>query len=99
MSSVDEVRAVSGTGLLSDRYAMRTGYWSADQRVSRDITLIEAEVLEQLAHAHGRSLASGATRRNVTTRGVSLNRFVGQVFWIGEILCAGGPDCASRART
>ena len=38
-------------------------------------------------------LAPGATRRNVTTRGVRLNELVGRRFWVGEVLCQGRQLC------
>jgi hypothetical protein len=66
---VDEIRAVAGVGLEGDRYADGGGHYQ-DGRVSRDLTLIEAEAVEALVRAHGIALAPGETRRNLTTRGV-----------------------------
>jgi MOSC domain-containing protein YiiM len=90
--AVETVRAIAGVGLEGDRYAVGRGHYD-DTRVSRDLTLVEAETLEALAREHGIELASGETRRNVTTRGVALNDLVGRRFWVGEILCAGTRLC------
>jgi MOSC domain-containing protein YiiM len=84
--AVDTVRALAGVGLEGDRYAYGRGHYQ-DERVSRDLTLIEAEAIEALACEHGMELASGETRRNLTTRGVDLNALVGRRFWVGDVLC------------
>jgi MOSC domain-containing protein YiiM len=89
---VDEIRAVAGVGLEGDRYADGGGHYQ-DGRVSRDLTLIEAEAVEALVRAHGIALAPGETRRNLTTRGVGLNELVGQRFWVGEVFCVGTRLC------
>jgi MOSC domain-containing protein YiiM len=90
--SVESVQAVAGVGLEGDRYAAGLGHY-ADDRVSRDLTLIEAEVIENLAQEAGIELAAGETRRNLTTRGVELNDLVGRRFWVGEVLCEGTRLC------
>jgi MOSC domain-containing protein YiiM len=89
---VERVRALAGIGLAGDRYATGTGYWQ-DSRVSRHLTLIEAEVLEALAEEHGIVLEPGETRRNVTTRGVRLDELVGETFRLGDVLCRGTGLC------
>ena len=83
----DRVQAVAGVGLEGDRYAARAGNWSPVAGVDRDITLIEAEVIEDLATTDGIALAPGTTRRNVTTRGIRLNELVGRRFRIGSVVC------------
>jgi MOSC domain-containing protein YiiM len=89
---VDETGAIAGIGLEGDRYAEGRGHYQ-DGRVSRDLTLIEAEAVEALAREHGIALAPGETRRNLTTRGVGLNYLVGRRFWVGEVLCLGTRLC------
>jgi len=91
--SLAEVRAIAGVGLEGDRYATGKGYWSPDQKVSRDLTLIEAEVVEEVVRELDPSLQAGETRRNVTTRGVRLNDLVGVSFRIGSVLCEGIALC------
>jgi MOSC domain-containing protein YiiM len=90
---VELVRAKAGVGLEGDRYALGRGHYSPDLRVSRDLTLIEAEVIEDLARNHGIQLAPGETRRNLTTQGIRLNKLVGRRFWVGEVLCEGTRLC------
>jgi MOSC domain-containing protein YiiM len=93
MVAVERSTAIAGIGLEGDRYATKTGSWSHDPRVDRDITLIEAEVYDDLAKNDGIRLAPGATRRNVTTRGIGLNELVGRRFRIGEVVCEGTRLC------
>jgi MOSC domain-containing protein YiiM len=93
MVSLDRVAAIARVGLEGDRYASRSGQWSADPRVDRDITLIEAEVLDDLAATDGIALAPGETRRNVTTRGIRLNDLVGRRFRVGDAVCEGTRLC------
>jgi MOSC domain-containing protein YiiM len=93
MVAVDRVHAIAGIGLEGDRYASRTGTWTPDPRVDRDITLIEAEVIEDLAATDGILLEPGETRRNVTTRGIRLNELVGRRFRVGDALCEGTRLC------
>ena len=93
MVSLDRVRAIAGVGLEGDRYATGIGTYSPDPRVDRHITLIEAEVIEDLAATDGIHLAPGETRRNVTTRGIRLNDLVGRRFRVGDALCEGTRLC------
>jgi adenosylcobyric acid synthase len=93
LQALDSVKATSGVGLEGDRYALGRGHYSHDLRVSRDLTLVEAEVVEALEHEHAIALAPGETRRNVTTRGVRLNELVGRRFTVGEVLCEGTRLC------
>lgn len=92
MVSLERVRAEAGVGLEGDRYASRAGHWSdgdADRDADRDLTLIEAEVIEDLAATDEIVLAPGQTRRNITTRGIRLNDLVGRRFRVGDVECEG----------
>ena len=93
MVARDRVLAVAGVGLEGDRYAARSGHWSPVPGVDRDITLIEAEVIEDLATTDGIVLGPGTTRRNVTTRGIRLNELVGRRFRVGDVVCEGTRLC------
>lgn len=90
-ASLREARVISGVGIVGDRYASRAGSWR-DEGVSRDLTLVEGEVIDDLPRS-GLMLEPGEHRRNVTTRGISLNDLLGGVFWIGEVLCRGTELC------
>jgi len=101
MSSVAEATALAGVGLEGDRYAARTGSFSAKPKPGRQITLIEAEAIEALERELGLVLAPGETRRNLVTRGVALNHLVGREFSVGEVRLRGHElcePCGSLAR-
>ncbi len=88
MQSRTSVRAVADVGLEGDRYATMRGYYSPSGGNGRHITLIESEVLADLA-AQGLALAAGTSRRNVTTSGIRLNGLVGRRFRVGDAECIG----------
>jgi MOSC domain-containing protein YiiM len=84
-----ERRAVrTGRGLEGDRYAEGNGTFSHPERRGQDLTLIEAESLEELS-AGGITLAMADARRNIVTRGIHLNALVGHHFTIGGVPCYG----------
>jgi MOSC domain-containing protein YiiM len=83
---VDEVQAVAGKGLQGNRY------WDEGTPESQ-LTLIEAEALEMLGRDHGIALDAASSRRNVLTRGVSLNDLVGKRFRVGPLECRGIELC------
>ena len=93
MVPVSEVRAVPGRGLDGDRYFHQTGTYSSRPGPGREVTLIEAESVDALGREAGIVLASGASRRNITTRGVPLNHLVGRQFRVGEVLLEGVRLC------
>jgi ADP-ribose pyrophosphatase YjhB (NUDIX family) len=92
MQACAHVLATAGVGLAGDRYANATGFWQ-DSRVSRDLTLVEAEVIGELAAKGGLVVAPGETRRNITTRGIALNDLVERTFWVGDVLAKGTSLC------
>jgi MOSC domain-containing protein YiiM len=84
-----ERRAVrAGRGLEGDRYAEGNGTFWHPERRGQDLTLIEAESLDDLS-ACGVELAMADARRNVVTRGIRLNALVGHRFTIGGVPCYG----------
>jgi MOSC domain-containing protein YiiM len=93
MLALERIRAIAGVGLEGDRYARGAGRWSDDAKVDRDLTLVEAEVVEDLAATAGIVLAPGETRRNLTTRGIRLNELVGRRFLVGDVECEGTRLC------
>lgn len=90
MQPLDRASLVAGVGIEGDRYASRTGTYSAKHHIDRQVTLIEAETLEALARDHGIELAPAEHRRNLTTRGVPLNHLVGRYFRVGQCVLYGG---------
>ncbi len=95
MTPIDEAVGVAGRGLEGDRYHDRTGYYSdrPSPGGGRELTLIEAEVLESLAAEHGIELATSECRRNVVTRGARLHELIGTRFRVGALLCEGVRIC------
>src|SRR5579859_5325776 len=91
MEALDEVEALVGSGLAGDRYLLGTGFYSARSRPDggREMTLIEAEVLDALPAEHGIRFTAADSRRNLTTRGVRLPDLVGRRFAIGAVVCEG----------
>ncbi|HVP37980.1 MAG TPA: MOSC domain-containing protein [Candidatus Saccharimonadales bacterium] len=83
MQPVPEARAVPGRGLEGDRYHAGTGTYSKRPEPAREVTLVEEEAVLAVARDYGYTLAPGATRRNILTRGVPLNHLVGREFQVG----------------
>lgn len=93
MRALERAWVRAGVGIEGDRYAIGGGTWSDHPGGDRDLTLVEAEVIESLAAEHGIALSPGETRRNVTTRGVRLDDLVGREFTIGGVRCRGQRRC------
>jgi MOSC domain-containing protein YiiM len=93
MKVVREVRALMGQGLDGDRYAVKLGTYSNDPGSGRAVTLIEFETIEALRRDYQIALETGATRRNLVTRGVALNHLVGVEFAVGDALLRGTRLC------
>ena len=87
MSRLDRAQACTGRGLEGDRYFDGRGTFSNTYARGHDLTLIEAEVLDEL------SLGPQEARRNLVTRGIGLNALVGKRFRVGEVECFGQRLC------
>jgi MOSC domain-containing protein YiiM len=77
-----ETVEVTDEGMEGDRYFGRG-----------DITLIEAEALEGLEQNTGIELSPAEVRRQVLTRGIRLNDFVGRRIRVGEVEVVGVELC------
>ena len=73
LEGTDEVQVKTGAGIEGDRYG------------DKDITLFEAEAIEDLKANTGIELQPNEIRRNVMTRGVSLNELLGHRIRVGEV--------------
>ena len=93
MHPVDEVLAVEGKGLAGDRYFAGAGTYSSTKPTGRHVTLVETEVLDSLRRDYDIDLPPAKTRRNIATRGVSLNDLVGREFTIGAVRLRGVDLC------
>ncbi len=93
MRALAQVQAVAGRGLAGDRYHASAGTDSNVPEPGREVTLVEAEVLEALQSDFGVHMEPGETRRNIATRGVSLNDLVGREFRVGQVTLRGVELC------
>jgi MOSC domain-containing protein YiiM len=87
--SVERVEAVSGGGLVGNRYFFSAG----DAPPGVAITLIAAEALEAFEQETGIPLKAAESRRNVLTRGIDVNALVGKRFRVGDVQCLGIELC------
>jgi MOSC domain-containing protein YiiM len=76
-----------GTGIVGDRYARGLGHWSDSRWPDQELTMLEAEVAEELA------IDPDALRRNVVTRDVRLDELIGVRFQIGGAVLEGVRPC------
>ena len=95
MQQIRTAQAIPGRGLDGDRYANRAGTFTPrnGRLDGYDLTLIEAEVLDELTLPEGQRLGYAEARRNIVTRGIDLNTLVGQRFRIGDVECVGRRLC------
>jgi MOSC domain-containing protein YiiM len=92
MTVVPSVEAVENRGLVGDRYERKEGTFSDPNGRGYDLTLVEAEALEELA-AKGVELSPAEARRNLVVRGVALDALIGKRFRVGEVECFGQRRC------
>jgi hypothetical protein len=92
MTLVEQAVVRAGRGLEGDRYFDGRGTFSNPYARGLDLTLIEAEALDDLELASG-GLAPEEARRNVVTRGIDLNALVGRRFVVGDVECLGQRLC------
>lgn len=95
MRVVEAARALPGRGLEGDRYAAKAGTFTpADPQLrGYDLTLVAAEVLDELRLPDGAELPYEDARRNVVTRGIDVNALIGRRFRIGDVECLGQRMC------
>lgn len=95
MQVVEHAKALSNRGLEGDRYAAKAGTFTPANDTMRgyDLTLIEAEVLDNLTLPDGNRIGYADARRNIVTRGIDLNALVDRRFRIGNVECLGQRLC------
>lgn len=93
MEPREQIHAVTGRGIEGDRYFTGNGFYSASPGPFRQISLIEEETLDALHRDHDLEVPSGATRRNIVTRGVPLNHLIHREFRVGGALLRGVKLC------
>lgn len=82
LARVEHAAAVAGRGLAGDRYGEGRGTFNAPG-LGYELTLVEAEVLDEI------ELTWEDARRNIVTKGISLNALVGKRFRVGPVECVG----------
>ena len=87
--SLTTVEAIAGCGLQGDRYANQRNRKDDGQQ----LTLIEAEAIEQFVTETGLAMRLDEPRRNLVTRGIDLNALVGRYFRIGDCELEGVELC------
>jgi hypothetical protein len=92
MRAVSEAEAIEGRGLLGDRYEREAGTFSDPRGGGYDLTVVEAEALEDLA-SKGVDLTPIDARRNLVVRGIELDDLIGRRFRVGEVECFGQRRC------
>ncbi len=93
MTPIDAVNAVAGRGFEGDRYFEKLGRYSDVPEPGRQVTLVEMESIEAVQREHGIAIRPGDARRNVVTRGISLNELVGREFRVGDATFIGVELC------
>ena len=89
MKGVESVEALTGQGLVGDRYCKKSARRGPDYQVS----LIEAEAIEEFTKEVGLPMTADMPRRNVVTTGIHLNDFLGKQFLVGDVLLEGLEPC------
>lgn len=92
MLIVPSAKALAQRGLEGDRYARGAGTFSDPNGRGYDLTLVEAEALEELA-AGGVKIEPAEARRNLVVRGIALDDLIGKRFRVGEVECFGQRRC------
>ena len=96
--SIHIARKPDGDAESLERAVVHANYGlNADWRSHRDrsgqLTLIEAEALDEVARQLGRPIPPGASRRQVVVRGISLNPLIGQRLRLGPVLVSVEAPC------
>ena len=91
MEAVEQIEAVTGKGLIGDRYSGGSG--------KRGVTLIQAEHLPVIAALSGHaSVAAALLRRNVVVSGLPLIALKERRFRIGDVVLEGTGECDPCSR-
>ncbi|MDH4944002.1 MOSC domain-containing protein [Sulfurimonas sp. C5] len=79
-----EINVKQGQGLQGDRFKFS----------KYPITLISAEVIDEISKALGFEVDPKLFRRNIIISGIHLNSLIGKKFYLGDVLCEGMAHCA-----
>ena len=79
MQSINSIKVIANKGIVNDRY------FKENNDKNNQITLIESENVDYYNKISGTNLIPTDFRRNVITKGISLNKLVGKEILIGEV--------------
>jgi MOSC domain-containing protein YiiM len=101
--SIHIVRQRNGVAEPVERATAQTNFglegdWRSRRNRAGQLTLIEAEVLEEVSQRLGADVPPGASRRQVVVRGVRLNGLLGQRIRIGGVRVFVETPCDPCAR-
>ena len=85
---VSTIECVAGHGIRGDRF------YDYQDSYKGQLTLFSSEVYDELVHfLQLRDRSPGATRRNVITRGIDLNKLIGTNFEVQGVQLEGVQEC------
>ena len=87
LAEVARIRVLARAGIEGDRY------FNAKDEPGQNITLVEAEVIDEFNANFGTRQELSCTRRNLVTRGVRLGLLVGKEFLVGSVRLRGVEFC------
>ena len=79
MESMNSIKVIANKGIVNDRY------FKENNEKNNQITLIESENVDYYNKISGTNFIPTDFRRNVITKGISLNKLVGKEILIGEV--------------
>ena len=79
MESMNSIKVIANKGIVNDRY------FKENNDKKNQITLIESENVDYYNKISGTNFIPTDFRRNVITKGISLNKLVGKEILIGEV--------------
>lgn len=102
MRQLQHTWTLKGQGLNEDRYSRQAGTWSRVRPGQvpkiRHVSLIQVEALEAANGELEQPFTCADTRRNLLTKGISLNELVGREFMVGEVRLRGVELCIPCSR-
>ena len=79
IESINSIKVIANKGIVNDRY------FKENNDKNNQITLIESENVDYYNKISGTNFIPTDFRRNVITKGISLNKLVGKEILIGEV--------------
>jgi hypothetical protein len=76
MTALTPAHLVPGRGIEGDRFYASRDRDAASDATTCDVTLVEQEALEALKREESRTDSGGTARRNIVTRGCSLQHLI-----------------------